>query len=178
LTSLNDHLPLDRENVMLGPGHKFNSTAAGYGDTSSTNAALPMSTMSRKGSTTSHGTKRSAFSPEDDDLDGDGEGRRNPKRSKSGSDSIELGQRFACPYRKHNPRKYSVQDWRICALTHHKTIARVKYFILAVCPKLLLTTIGNTYIVTTLSINVSAAKRYSNQRRSSIVTSKLWRPVS
>jgi hypothetical protein len=33
---------------------------------------------------------------------------------------------FACPYRKHNPRKYCVRDWRTCALTPHKTVARVK----------------------------------------------------
>jgi hypothetical protein len=33
---------------------------------------------------------------------------------------------FACPYRKHNPRKYSVRDWRSCALTSFNSIARVK----------------------------------------------------
>jgi hypothetical protein len=33
---------------------------------------------------------------------------------------------FACPFRKHNPRKYCVRDWRTCALTPHKTVARVK----------------------------------------------------
>jgi hypothetical protein len=34
--------------------------------------------------------------------------------------------RFACPYRKHNPRKYCVRDWRTCVLTPHNTVARVK----------------------------------------------------
>jgi hypothetical protein len=32
----------------------------------------------------------------------------------------------ACPYRKRNPRKYCVRDWRSCALSPLKTIARVK----------------------------------------------------
>jgi hypothetical protein len=35
--------------------------------------------------------------------------------------------KFACPYRKHNPQKYSVQYWRSCALTPLETVARVKY---------------------------------------------------
>ncbi|KAE9364895.1 hypothetical protein N431DRAFT_282195, partial [Stipitochalara longipes BDJ] len=33
---------------------------------------------------------------------------------------------FACPYRKHNPRKYCVTKWRSCALSPLKTVARVK----------------------------------------------------
>jgi len=33
---------------------------------------------------------------------------------------------FACPYRKRNSRKYCVKDWRTCALSPLKTIARVK----------------------------------------------------
>jgi len=31
------------------------------------------------------------------------------------------------PYRKHDPRRYSVQLWQSCALTSHDTVARVKY---------------------------------------------------
>ncbi|KAF8846433.1 hypothetical protein BDZ45DRAFT_812329 [Acephala macrosclerotiorum] len=34
--------------------------------------------------------------------------------------------KLACPYRKKDPRKYSVRDWRSCALTPHETVARVK----------------------------------------------------
>jgi hypothetical protein len=37
--------------------------------------------------------------------------------------------KFACPYRKHNPRKYCVRDWRPCALTPLDTVARVKYIL-------------------------------------------------
>ncbi|PMD24540.1 hypothetical protein NA56DRAFT_548026, partial [Hyaloscypha hepaticicola] len=33
---------------------------------------------------------------------------------------------FACPFRKHNPQVYSIYDYRVCALNHWGTIARVK----------------------------------------------------
>lgn len=41
-------------------------------------------------------------------------------------DSPELPPGYACPYRKYNPRKYSVQAWRTCALTPHTSVPRVK----------------------------------------------------
>jgi hypothetical protein len=56
-----------------------------------------------------------------------------PKRPRHASACPEGGedsqQKFACPYRKHNPRKYSHcgRRWRSCALTPFSTIARVKY---------------------------------------------------
>jgi hypothetical protein len=34
--------------------------------------------------------------------------------------------RFACPFRKHDPQKYSIHSHRVCALTSWDTIARVK----------------------------------------------------
>ena len=34
--------------------------------------------------------------------------------------------KFACPFRKHDPRKYSVPNWGPCALTPLQTVARVK----------------------------------------------------
>ncbi|KAH8780531.1 hypothetical protein F5882DRAFT_259698, partial [Hyaloscypha sp. PMI_1271] len=33
---------------------------------------------------------------------------------------------FACPFRKHDPQKYSIHSHRVCALTSWDTIARVK----------------------------------------------------
>ncbi len=41
-------------------------------------------------------------------------------------DPCKIMLRFACPFRKRNPRKYCVQTWRACALTPHTTVARVK----------------------------------------------------
>ncbi|KAF4614326.1 hypothetical protein G7Y89_g15411 [Cudoniella acicularis] len=70
--------------------------------------------------------------------DGDGENPNNDddsgrdiKRQKIGQSSspvIQEGPMFACPYRKHNPRKYrhTTRKWRSCALTPLKDISRVK----------------------------------------------------
>jgi hypothetical protein len=58
-----------------------------------------------------------------DPKDGPG-GKGTPPESPPNTDQTPTG--FACPYRKHNPRKYCVRDWRTCALTPHKTVARVK----------------------------------------------------
>lgn len=45
----------------------------------------------------------------------------------SSTDQVSHG--FACPYRKRNPREYCVGNWRSCALSPQKTVARVKYAI-------------------------------------------------
>lgn len=63
--------------------------------------------------------------------DEDSENEQNRPSKKKGkepirSDSSETPQKFACPFRKRNPRKYCVQTWRTCALTPHTTVARVK----------------------------------------------------
>jgi hypothetical protein len=64
-----------------------------------------------------------------DDQDPGDEDGRGSKRfgSALGSPAItNKVENYACPYRKHNPRKYCVKDWRSCCLTSQKTIARVK----------------------------------------------------
>jgi hypothetical protein len=64
------------------------------------------------------------------DEDPDGDPEKNPGgRGKSPEflpNTDQIAAPFACPYRKHNPRKYCVADWRSCALGPHKTVARVK----------------------------------------------------
>lgn len=37
---------------------------------------------------------------------------------------------FACPYRKHDPRRYNVSQWATCALTPKKGVSRVKFDVL------------------------------------------------
>jgi hypothetical protein len=52
-----------------------------------------------------------------------------PKRFRvtpSVSEVSEKLSKFACPYRKHDPKKYSVPNWGPCALTPLQTVARVK----------------------------------------------------
>ena len=65
----------------------------------------------------------------DDEPNGDPDDRgRVPERSKEGSKDLDRRRlKFACPYRKHNSRKYCIQSiWRSCALTPQDTVARVK----------------------------------------------------
>ena len=60
--------------------------------------------------------------PDDRPGEGSGEPSNNPEFVPNTSQPIG----FACPYRKRNPRKYCVRDWRSCALNPLKTVARVK----------------------------------------------------
>jgi hypothetical protein len=60
--------------------------------------------------------------PDDDERsNGDKRNKSNP----SSKNSI-IASGFACPYRKHDSFQYSVGKWKICALTPHSTVARVK----------------------------------------------------
>ncbi|KAH6714386.1 hypothetical protein BKA61DRAFT_481996, partial [Leptodontidium sp. MPI-SDFR-AT-0119] len=72
------------------------------------------------------GTRRRDSQGSQNDNDGD---ERDPKRPRTLL-CLPLkeydNKKFACPYRKHNPRKYCVQDSRSCALTPFETVARVK----------------------------------------------------
>jgi hypothetical protein len=62
--------------------------------------------------------------PQDPDDNDKRASKRAGKQPVKASVSVEL--QYACPYRKYNPRKYCVQDWKLCALTPHKNVARVK----------------------------------------------------
>ncbi|KAF8860486.1 hypothetical protein BDZ45DRAFT_313592 [Acephala macrosclerotiorum] len=62
--------------------------------------------------------------PEDPEDDDRGASKRAGKQPATEPVSVEL--QYACPYRKHDPRKYCVQDWKICAINSHKNVARIK----------------------------------------------------
>lgn len=53
---------------------------------------------------------------------------RTPKRPNSQSERPppKNGVKFACPYRKHAPHRYTIYKHRSCALSHWDTVARVK----------------------------------------------------
>lgn len=78
--------------------------------------------------TISNKSKRSRTVQERDDEDDNGnDDEKRLKRPKTfllGSESTE--RKFARPYYKRNPRKYSVQQWRSCALTPLENVARLK----------------------------------------------------
>jgi hypothetical protein len=65
--------------------------------------------------------------PGDGDGDGDDDDQRAPKRVRASSFPANDNAKFACPYRKYDPRKYCVQNWRPCALTPLENVARVKF---------------------------------------------------
>ena len=75
------------------------------------------------------GQKRQRHNNEgDEDFDGDGKRDHKRPRIESPPDVSQEKRRFACPYRKHDPRTYChrIRCWRPCALTPLETIARVK----------------------------------------------------
>lgn len=60
--------------------------------------------------------------------DGDGDQSKPPSSKRPSPDNQpEYDVRFACPFRKHNPRKYSIfSPHRSCTVSGWKTISRVK----------------------------------------------------
>lgn len=59
--------------------------------------------------------------------------KRSEKRCKDMTET-KSPRRFACPFRKHNPQRYSYPEWRHCALSAFESIARVKYAFLQLLP--------------------------------------------
>jgi hypothetical protein len=51
---------------------------------------------------------------------------RQPRRGPAPPKVLKESSRFACPFRKHNSRRYNIYNFRACALSHWETIARVK----------------------------------------------------
>jgi hypothetical protein len=97
------------------------------GTPSTQSSASPVRDISSS-SSSRNGQKRPA---RDDDDHSAGEDNENPKRPRWLNPTSETGQepvRFACPYRKHDPRKYnhSVRNWRSCAQVSFESVARVK----------------------------------------------------
>ncbi|KAL5322692.1 hypothetical protein ACEPPN_010667 [Leptodophora sp. 'Broadleaf-Isolate-01'] len=95
------------------------------GSSNSTPDSTP--SVTENTSTEKTGAKRQRGRARDEDLDEDNE--RSPKRKGKGPETqaaADIHLKFACPYRKHNPRKYCIKDWQRCVLTPHTTVARVK----------------------------------------------------
>lgn len=105
----------------------YREHARGAQDSSSpSNASLATSAATTPLSTRPTQRKRQR----EDDMgsdDEDGNMSRKPKRSSGPSDEAGDRKRFACPFRKHDSRRYSTYNYRVCALSHWETIARVKY---------------------------------------------------
>ncbi|KAF8859289.1 hypothetical protein BDZ45DRAFT_725399 [Acephala macrosclerotiorum] len=57
---------------------------------------------------------------------GDFRAPKRPRTAHSLHEPADSDAKFACPYRKHDPRKYCVPNWGPCALTPLQTVARLK----------------------------------------------------
>jgi hypothetical protein len=94
---------------------------------STTTSTSESGELSRNSSGVRHVKRCRSDDGEDEETD-DHPGRRRKRLDKLpavGEDDA-LERQFACPYRKHDPRKYSLQKWPRCALKPLKTIARLK----------------------------------------------------
>jgi hypothetical protein len=106
---------------------EWQSGIKSHGGESSNTAGLPDSRTLVQRSSAQRPHKRRIDDQRSGDDDEEGE---NSKRSNQGlfpADEARRRNDFACPYRKHDPRKYSVSNWRSCALTPLATVARVKF---------------------------------------------------
>lgn len=92
---------------------------SGPAPTTSSNASNPMRPVDKR--------KRSDDEPQEDDR---GQGPKRPIVDVSPPDDDSSTARFACPFRKHDPRKYNMHHdqgkWQNCAISSWPTVARVK----------------------------------------------------
>lgn len=99
------------------------------GSNHSTASTTSESRSSSRSSSRAWGGKRSRRDDREDDEAGDRPGRRRKQLGKlSAVQEVknDVERQFACPFRKRDPWKYSVQEWPRCALKPQKTIARLK----------------------------------------------------
>jgi hypothetical protein len=86
-------------------------------------------TTSRDSSSVRYGKRSRSDDGEEEEGD-DHHGRRRKRAPVDKLPAVReddpLARQFACPFRKQNPRKYSIQKWPRCAGKPQKTIARLK----------------------------------------------------
>ena len=95
-----------------------------------------VSTSAPESVTTSRDSSRARYgkrSRSDDGEDEESDDHHERRRKRAPVDKLPavredgpLAKQFACPFRKHDPRKYSMQKWPRCAEKPQKTIARLK----------------------------------------------------
>lgn len=124
-------------------------TRSGSSDSSSTGATSNSGAHHQ----TSSRTKKRKCDNVNDNEDGNAS-ENGHERDPNGPQNCLLGNDepstpFACPYRKHNPRQYGIENWKSCALTSFTTIARLKcvhVLPFVVYPKMLMNNTGHTCI--------------------------------
>jgi hypothetical protein len=102
------------------------STGSGHNPSTSTTTPKSNKHPGSNSSSSNNGRKRLWGNEDDPPADGnDGPPdplRLNPKRPQD----IQLGLKLACPFRKHDPEKYSLHDYRVRATKPWDSISRLK----------------------------------------------------
>ncbi|KAH7319209.1 hypothetical protein BKA65DRAFT_569498 [Rhexocercosporidium sp. MPI-PUGE-AT-0058] len=70
--------------------------------------------------------QRQGSNEDDDNDETEGDLPRRPTKRTLPSGKIIRRKKFACPFRKHNPEKYNINNYRTCALTPLDDISRLK----------------------------------------------------
>jgi hypothetical protein len=88
-------------------------------------SSISTPTSQRQSQNSSSNIKRRRL---DDEHDRQNDDEQDPKRPKweQGSPSEDKSLKLACPFRKHNPRKYNMYHHKTCALSSFESIARLK----------------------------------------------------
>lgn len=98
------------------------------GQSTSSITASESGATSRDSSSVRYGKRSRSYDGEDEEGDDHHERRKRTPIDKlpAVQEDNPLVRNFACPFRKHDPRKYSIQESPRCALKPQKTIARLK----------------------------------------------------
>jgi hypothetical protein len=107
---------------------EWNSNFRTYGGSTSSSSHSGNTPFTTPGtSIASPPSQRKRQRDDGDTPDGNEDGNPRPPRRRVGPNSpSDSSNRFACPFRKHDSRRYTIHTHRVCALSHWETIARVK----------------------------------------------------
>lgn len=100
-----------------------------HADPSSTSQTATSGSLNTSTRTSNLGSAKRSLEAEGQELPEEDDDERRAKKPRTPAvsrNALEESAQFACPYRKHDPRKYNVNDWSSCALTPLRTVARVK----------------------------------------------------
>jgi hypothetical protein len=103
--------------VASGPAPEPRSSAEASTSRSPSGSTFPAGTSSRKNLVPGLDGQEGGDENQDEDPENGNGGGGKPENPPL---------KFACPYRKRDPRKYCLSNWRRCALTAHESVSRVK----------------------------------------------------
>lgn len=111
--------------VMFNQGWTSNNNQHAGNSTGTSQSSGVENTNCDADARQSYPRKRQRGDEDPGDQSGDRNSQPPGKKTSKGEDPEEIV-KFACPFRKHNSRKYNIYSHRSCTLSHWDTIARVK----------------------------------------------------